>query len=317
MNTVHSDQLPVFSKNKSIIFIVGPTAVGKTAVAVQLAAQLKGEIISCDAMQVYKEVDVACAKPTIDELKTIKHYCLNLVSVTEDFDVAKYRQFALDAIEAIHKKNKIPIVVGGSGMYMSVLLDGIFEQAAKNDALREQLEGQIKKEGTGVLHERLKILDPQAAAKIHMNDAKRIVRALEVIDTTQKPISHLQQKRQGLWGQYEIKIFGLERPRTQLYSRVEERVDQMFEHGLVEEIKKISKKTLSPTAKTLIGVPEVQGYLHEEYDLAQAKYLMKLHTRHYVKRQMTWFRRDKRIEWVQVKGSTEELVETIMKELVH
>ena len=307
----------VFSNKNPILFIVGPTAVGKTQLALDLAKKLDGEIISCDAMQVYKEINIASAKPSTKELKNIKHHCLNLVSVTEDFDVAKFRKFALDAIEAIHKKGKIPIVVGGSGMYMSVLLDGIFEQAAKNDALREKLERQIKKEGTAVLYERLKNLDPQAAVKIHVNDAKRIVRALEVMGTTQKPISHLQQKRQGLWGQYEIKIFGLERPRTQLYSRVEERIEQMFEHGLVEEIKKISKKTLSPTAKTLIGVPEVQGYLQEEYDLAQAKYLMKLHTRHYVKRQMTWFRRDKRIEWVQVKESTEELVEIIMKELAH
>ncbi len=308
---MNSDQWSVIRKNQSIIFIVGPTAVGKTAVALALAKQFKSEIVSCDAMQVYKEIDIASAKPTPDELKAVKHHCLNLVSVTEDFDVARYRKAALQAIESIHKKNKTPIVVGGSGMYISVLLDGIFDEAAKDDALREKLERQIKKEGTEALYQRLKELDPQAAAKIHSNDAKRIVRALEVIEITQKPFSALQQRRQGLWGSCEIKIVGLERPRPELYSRAEDRIEAMFEKGLVEEIEQITKKSLSPTARTLIGVPEIQGYLQGQYDLQQAKYQMKLNTRHYVKRQMTWFRRDRRINWIVMEDSISDIVNKI------
>ncbi len=292
-----------------ILFIVGPTAVGKTEVAIELAQQLGGEIVSCDAMQVYREVNIASAKPTQRQLAKVKHHCLNLVSVTEDFNVAQYRQKATNAIKDILGRGKQPVVVGGSGLYMSVLLNGIFEQAIKNDTLRGLLQEELKTRGACALHEHLKSLDPQAAAKIHANDSKRIVRALEVIGLTNKPISKLQQQREGLWGQYPIKIFGLNRPREQLYLWVERRIDKMFEQGLVNEVREISKLHLSATAKTLIGIPEVQGHLQGDYGLERAKYLIKLNTRHYVKRQMTWFRRDKRIEWIEM---GEETVSTVL-----
>ncbi|MEI7998235.1 MAG: tRNA (adenosine(37)-N6)-dimethylallyltransferase MiaA [Candidatus Omnitrophota bacterium] len=302
----------MITKTNPIIFIVGPTAVGKSEVGILFAQKLNGEIVSCDAMQVYHQINIASAKPTSDQLAAVRHHCLNVVSVTEEYNVAQYRKAAVGAIENIVAKGSRPIVVGGSGMYMSVLLDGIFETSAKNDVLRAQLEEQVKEQGLQVLYERLQKLDAQAAAKIHANDAKRIVRALEVILSTKEPISKLQQQRQGLWGQYPIKIVGLNRPREELYHRVEARVDQMFQEGLVEEIKEISTLPLSSSAKTLMGIPEVQGYLQGEYDLNQAKYLMKLNTRHYVKRQLTWFRRDKRIEWMEMGRSVLETVERII-----
>lgn len=299
----------------SILFIVGPTAVGKTEIAIALAQKLGAEIISCDAMQVYKEIHIASAKPTKKDLAKVPHHCLNLVSVIESFDVAQFRREALKALQNIYQCGKRVVMVGGSGMYISVLLDGIFAQPAKDENLRRQLEADIKKEGTLVYHQRLKTLDPKAAAKIHANDARRIVRALEVILTTQKPISKLQQERRGLWGgQHSIQIFGLSRPRAELYRRSQERIDQMFKQGLVREVKRISKLNLSATAKAVIGVPEVQGFLRGEYDLERAKYLMKLHTRHYVKRQLTWFRRDKRIEWVDVGGKNiKEIIGAILR----
>ena len=188
------------------------------------------------------------------------------------------------------------MIIGGSGMYMSVLLDGIFEGTVAEDDLREELTQELSAKGLAVLHERLKALDPQAAAKIHPNDPQRIIRALEVALSTGQPMSNLQQKREGLWGKMPIKIFALNRPRQELYQRVEARVEDMFAKGLVEEIKQVSALPLSTTARKIIGIPEVMGYLKGEYDLERAKYLMKLHTRHYVKRQLTWFRRDKRLD---------------------
>lgn len=286
----------------SILFIVGPSAVGKTEIALAVAQRLDAEIISCDAMQVYREVNIASAKPSKNDLTKVPHHCIDLVSVTKSFDVVQFRREALKVLHDILQRGKKVILVGGSGMYVSALLDGIFEESAKDQDLRRKLEVEIRQQGTAVLHERLKILDPKAAAKIHPNDARRIVRALEVILTTQKSISVLQQERQGLWGQYKIQIFGLSRPRGELYRRAEIRIDQMFDQGLVQEVEKISPLSLSATAKTMIGVPEVQGFLKGEYDLERAKYLMKLHTRHYIKRQLTWFRRDKRIEWIDVEG---------------
>jgi len=159
----------------------------------------------------------------------------------------------------------------------------------------------------------LKQMDPQAASKIHPNDARRIIRALEVAMTAGEPISGLQKKRDGLWGKYDISIFGLNRERWQMYRRVEERIDRMVEEGLVDEVRALSALPLSRTASTLIGIPEVTGYLKGEYDLGRAKYLMKLNTRHFVKRQLTWFRRDKRIQWINIKENetAQQIADTI------
>lgn len=281
----------------ALIFIVGPTAVGKTQLALDLAQKITGEIISCDALQVYREINVSSAKPSPADLAQVKHHCINLVSVTENFNVAQFRREALKSLQDILARDRRPIFVGGSGMYISALIDGIFEESAKDEALRKHLEEEVKSKGLEVLYDRLKGLDPAAAHKIHFHDAQRIIRALEVIATSQKPISNLQQQRRGLSGEYPIKMVGINRPRSELYTRVEERIDHMFEQGLVEEIEKVSELPLSLTAKTLIGIPEVQGYLKGDYNFERAKYLMKLHTRHYVKRQLTWFRRDERIKW--------------------
>ena len=281
-----------------LTFIVGPTGVGKSDAALFLAQRTSGEIVSCDAMQVYREVNIACDKPSPQVRNTVPHHLLDVVSVTEDFDAARYRLLAAAAIEDIQRRGKTPIVCGGSGMYMAFLLDGIFEGSARDEGLRRHLEQEIDAKGTAVLHERLTQVDPAAAAKIHPNDAQRIVRALEVALTVGRPISEVQKERRGLWGKMPVEIFGLDRPREELYSRVEARVDKMFERGLVDEVKALQGMTLSRTASVIIGVPEVTGYLKGEYDLDRAKYLMKLNTRHYVKRQLTWFRRDERIQWV-------------------
>jgi tRNA dimethylallyltransferase len=284
----------------SLIFIVGPTAVGKSGIALWLSQQLNAEIVCCDALQVYREISIASDKPTAESLVRIPHHLVDILSVTEDFNAARYRELALAAIEDVQARGRMPLIVGGSGMYMSVLLDGIFEGISVEEDLREELTEELSVKGTAVLHERLKKLDPQAAAKIHPNDPQRIIRALEVVLSTGQPLSQLQQNREGLWGKMPIKIFALNRPREELYQRVEARVDDMFKRGLVEEIKQVSTLPLSSTAVKLIGIREVMGYLKGEHDLERAKYLMKLNTRHYVKRQLTWFRRDKRLTWIDI-----------------
>lgn len=297
-----------------IVFIVGPTAVGKSALAFALAKHLKTSIVSCDAMQVYTEVNIACDKPSQEMRSQIPHYCVDIASVKEAFNVAQYAKEANVAITAIIAQGKTPLVVGGSGMYLNVLLDGIFDEQFKDENLREELLKRAQDQGSAALYQELQEKDPTAAAKIHPNDVKRLVRALEVSILAGKPMSVLQQDRKGLWGQYDIKIFGLTRKRALLYQRVEERIDWMFGHGLIDEVKSISQLPLSKTAETMIGVPEVQGYLNGVYDLEQAKYLMKRNTRRYVKRQLTWFRRDKRITWIDI--NTEQTVENVSEKIL-
>jgi len=300
-------------KDPVVIFIVGPTAVGKSEIGACLSSRRNAEIVCCDALQVYQEIFIASDKPSVGLRAAVPHHLIDILSVTEDFNVARYRELAVAAIEDIRARGKTPLIVGGSGMYMSVLLDGIFEGAAAKDDLREELIQELAAKGVGALHERLKVLDPQASAKIHPNDPQRIIRALQVAVSTGQPISSLQQKREGLWGKLPIKLFALNRPREELYQRVEARVEDMFARGLVDEVKRVAALPISITARKLIGIPEVMGLLNGEYDLARAKYLMKLHTRHYVKRQLTWFRRDKRLVWVDIASnqSAAELADII------
>jgi tRNA dimethylallyltransferase len=285
---------------KRIIFLVGPTGVGKSAVALQMAESLNAEIVSCDAMLVYREVAIANDKPTPEERKRVMHHMIDCVSVTEDFDVARYRKEAIEVIEDIHKRGKVPLIVGGSGMYVTILLDGIFEANNEDPALRRQLQEDAKILGVEKLYLRLKKVDPVSAERINARDERRIVRALEVYVSNRKPISQLQKERSGLWGKYYIKILALTRERQELYDRVNQRVDQMFERGLIQEVKRLNQLTLSRTAGGLIGLPEVNGFLQGKFSIEETKELMKMNTRHYVKRQLTWFRKEKRLDWVTV-----------------
>jgi tRNA dimethylallyltransferase len=193
-------------------------------------------------------------------------------------------------------------------MYMTVMLDGIFEKVSRDPQLREKLQKEAILKGMSTLHRRLAEMDPVVAAKIHHNDANRIIRALEVCMTAGVAMSQMQTQREGLWGTRPIKIFALTRSRDELYRRVEARVEDMFNKGLVDEVKSILEMNLSSTAKTLIGIPEVSGLLEGLHDIEQAKYLMKINTRHFVKRQLTWLRRDKRVEWIEMGNQTADEV---------
>ncbi|HNV23774.1 MAG TPA: tRNA (adenosine(37)-N6)-dimethylallyltransferase MiaA [Candidatus Omnitrophota bacterium] len=288
---------------EKIIFILGPTAVGKTTVAYFLAQKIKGEIISCDSMQVYKEITIASNKPPDEILKKVPHHLINIVSVAESFDVARFNQLALEKIAQIHKKNHIPIIAGGSGLYAQILLDGIFEGRGENGALREELRSLVKAKGADVLYAMLKEKDKDAALKIHPHDVKKVIRALEVCLLEKQPISQLQKKRSGLWGKFDMYLFVLNRPREQLYAQIDRRVDEMFAQGVVQEVETLLKKNISLTAQGFIGFSEIKDYLKGNYDLAQARYLMKRNTRHYAKRQLTWFRKDKRMTWIDIENN--------------
>jgi tRNA dimethylallyltransferase len=285
---------------QTIVFLVGPTAVGKSAVAVSLAEKINGEIICCDSMQIYQGIAIASSQPPPLLRKKIRHHLFSIIAPTKEYNVSRYRRQALRKIKEVTKRGRYALLVGGSGLYLSVLVDGIFKVKGQDKSIRRRLYQEVEKFGSSYLHERLSKLDPQAAEKIHPHDAKRIIRALEVWEVTGQPISFLQKQRQGLSTKYEVKIFCLHLPREELYARINARVERMFRQGLVAEVEKLSKLKLSRTAGYAIGIREVKDYLVGKYDLATAKELLKRNTRRYARRQLTWFRQDKRLHWIEL-----------------
>jgi len=300
-----------------LVFLVGPTAIGKTELSSRLAKELNAEIISCDSMQIYKGMDILTSKPALEARKKIPHHLVDIVSCGKEYNVSKYRLAAIRKINEILKRGKVPLFVGGSGLYMSVVIDGIFKAKTEDADIRQRLYKEAQDLGAHKLYDKLMKVDPIAAQKIHPNDVKRIIRALEVFAVTGKPISQLQAARKGLADKYDIKIFGLDMPRDKLYKRIDERVDEMFEQGLVKEVNKLLKLKLSKTAGAAIGVNEIKGFLEGLYDIEEAKGLMKRNTRQYAKRQMTWFRKDKRIIWIEITNQEEtaKIAEKLWKKL--
>lgn len=287
---------------QKLIFLVGPTAVGKSKVAVILARKLNAEIISCDSMQIYRGMRLLTAQPSLALRKKARHHLIDVVSPTREYNVFQYRKDALKKIKELIKKGKTPLFVGGSGLYMTILIDGIFTAGAQDKKLRQRLYKEAGQHGSECLYQHLKNIDPQAALKIHPHDTRRIIRALEVFETTGKIISELQKQRKGLADKYDVCIFCLNLPREKLYKRIEERIDEMFKQGLLKEVKKLLKLKLSRTAGYAIGVRELKGFFGGLYDLEEARHLMQRNSCLYAKRQLTWFRKDKRIHWVNLEG---------------
>ncbi|HPT07690.1 MAG TPA: tRNA (adenosine(37)-N6)-dimethylallyltransferase MiaA [Candidatus Omnitrophota bacterium] len=283
-----------------IIFLVGPTAVGKSAVAIALARRLHAEIISCDSMQVYRRMDILNSMPSLRERVAVLHHRLDFLEPTRSYNVSRYRREALRCMNDIHERGKPVIFTGGTGLYVSILLDGLFTVKGIDQKYRESLYAIAQKRGSALLHKKLREVDPVAAGKIHPNDARRIIRALEVYKVTGKPISLLQGNRQGLWGKYPIRLFCLTMDREDLYRRINARVDAMFRKGVIEEVEKLRGMRLSKTASCAIGIREVGSYLKGESDINTVKELMKRNTRWYAKRQLTWFRKDTRISWLHI-----------------
>jgi len=278
-------------------FLVGPTGVGKTKACLWLAKRINAEVVSADSMLVYRGMDIGTAKPTPEERKEVPHHLIDVVELTEHFSVGTYQKLATAAIEDIHRRGKACIVCGGTGLYIRSLLDGLFDGPAADWGLRSELLAEAELKGPETLHARLKDVDPDAAERISPRDLRRLVRALEVHKKTRRPISQFQVQ----WEQKRAAqpIFGLTAGRELLYTRIDERVERMFQRGLVEETRRLLERGLEEnrTAMQAIGYKEITGFLREEYSFEEAKRILKRNTRRHAKRQLTWFRKDDKIVW--------------------
>jgi tRNA dimethylallyltransferase len=306
------DRLWLFSKEASlrkdsggpdlnkVICVAGPTASGKTSLAIDLALALNGEIVSCDSMQIYRGMDIGTAKPDMDERKGIPHHMMDIADPTEDYSVARYVEEASRCIDDIFRRGKVPVVVGGTGLYMDALIKGLyFSNGTRNGILRKRIEDLHDRFGGPRLYRHLKSIDPGAADKIHPNDRKRLCRALEVYYGSERSISAHNEETRKLPPRYNAVYIGLDyKDRQILYSRINDRVDQMFQMGLVEEVKRLlNKGELSATASQAIGYKEIIAAINENLPLESATEEIKRATRRYAKRQLTWFRRNPRIIW--------------------
>ncbi len=303
--------------SETILFIVGPTASGKSTVAYELALRLKAEIISCDSMQIYKGMDIGTSKPPQDMLDDVPHHLIDIIRPDEEFNVARYKKLADKTVDEVLDRNKLPIFAGGSGLYVSVVLYGIFDEAERNDYIRERLAKEAAGKGEKYLHNKLKRIDSEAAELIKPGDSRRIIRALEVYYKTGMTISEAKKKRAGMINKYEVVLYGLRPDRSYLYERINNRVDRMFQEGLVAEVKGLMQKyNLSKTASQALGYKQIIAHLKGQYDLAEARRLIKRDTRRYAKRQLSWFNKDKRIKWIELKrkDSPGDIAERIYKD---
>lgn len=288
-------------KKKPLIILTGPTAVGKTALSVKLAKAINGSIISADSMQVYRGMDIGSAKVTKEEMGGIKHYLIDVLEPDEEFHVVRFQQMAKEAMAEIYQEGKIPILTGGTGFYIqSVLYDIDFTSQQEDTAYRERLEELAKEQGNEVLHAMLQGVDPVSAEKIHANNVKRVIRALEFYEKTGTPISEHNEKEAAKESPYVFCYFVLNDDRQRLYDRIELRIDQMLEQGLVDEVRKLKEKGYHKEMVSMqgLGYKEILAWLDGEISYEEAVYILKRDTRHFAKRQLTWFRREKDVIWV-------------------
>ncbi len=284
-----------------VIVIVGPTASGKTALSIELAKKIDGEIISCDSMQIYKDMNIGSAKPTIEEMQGIKHYMIDIAEPTERFSVAEYKKRSEEAIEEILQKGKVPIIVGGTGLYANSLIYNIeYNEIMLDEEYRKNLMKIAETEvGLATLYEKARSIDPAAMEKISSNDKKRIIRVLEIKHSTGKNKTELELESRKNEVKYEYKVFAINMPREILYDRINKRVDIMIENGLIDEVENIIEKYKEfPTAMQAIGYKEIVMYLKGELTKQEAIEKIKQESRRYAKRQITWFKKIENIKWI-------------------
>ncbi len=286
---------------KPVIIILGPTGVGKTDLSILLAQALKTEIISADSMLVYRHMDIGTAKPSSEELAEVPHHLINILEPDEKFSAGLFKEKASEIIKGLHDKKKIPLIVGGTGLYIRSLTSGLFEGPGADESLREELKEEERRHGKGYLYNKLKSLDPEAAGKIEANDLRRIVRALEISLKAEKGISEIQKESTQPLDCSFIKI-GLSRDRKELYRIIEDRVDKMMEHGLLDETKRLLKMNPNKTALQALGYKEMALFLDGVADLEEAVRLTKKRTKMYAKRQYTWFKKEPEIHWIDITG---------------
>jgi len=300
---------------KALLIILGPTAVGKTEVALSLLKKIKGEIISADSRQIYKNMDIGTAKPSKEVREEFPHHLVDIFSPDKIFSAAEFKERAEIIIKSLQKENKLPIIVGGSGLYIKVVVDGIFVGPGANWQLREQLKERARKEGEKSLYQELERIDPLAASRIHPHDEIRVIRALEVYYLTKKPISSYQKQR--LSSLSNTLIIGLRRERALLYQLINQRVDKMIKEGLISEVESLLKRGYSENLFSLqgLGYKHIVKYLRGDYTKEEAIRLMKRDTRRFAKRQLNYFKQDKRIIWLDMEkySSPEDVSKEIIK----
>lgn len=301
-----------------VIVIVGPTASGKTALSIELAKKIDGEIVSCDSMQIYKDMDIGSAKPTKEEMQGVKHYMIDIVAPNERFSVAEYKKQAEFAIEEILSKGKTPIVVGGTGLYSDCLIYGIeYPEIQFDQEYRKKLEEQAKTEqGLKELYNEAKKIDEKAIEKISENDKKRIIRILEIYHQTGKNKTELEIESRKNEVKCNFKVFAINMDRQILYDRINKRVDIMIENGLIQEVEKLlNKYNQFPTAMQGLGYKEVEQYLNKELTKEEMIEKVKQETRRYAKRQLTWFRKNKETIWIDGQEDILNNVKIILEEI--
>lgn len=308
-------------EKKPLIVLTGPTAVGKTELSIQLAKELNGEIISADSMQVYRSMDIGTAKITKEEMSGVPHYLIDVLEPEEDFNVVLFQELAKKAMKEIYAKGKIPIVVGGTGFYIQALLYDIdFEDNEQDTTYREELEQIATEKGAEYLHKVLQEVDEKAAKEIHLNNVKRVIRALEYHNQTGKKISEHNEEQREKQSPYEFAYFVLTNDRSILYERINMRIDLMMEQGLLEEVRRLKERGLTKELVSMqgIGYKEILSYLDGEITLEEAIYLLKRDTRHFAKRQLTWFKRERDVEWIDkaIYPTTKEQIHQIKQVLL-
>ena len=299
-----------------LVAICGPTAVGKTAYSIEIAKRFDGEIVSCDSMQLYKYMDIGSAKPSLDELKQVKHHLIGVVEPSDNFSVAKYKELASASIDDILSRGKLPIIAGGTGLYLDALIfDLDFAAAPSDGSLRDELYKIAEEKGNLKLHAILHECDPDSAQRIHPNNVRRVVRAIESAKSGTKLKDFA--KDLSLNDKYEFILVGLRRDREELYDRINRRVDILVEEGLFDEVEMLREMGLSESDISMkgIGYKEILKYIDGEIGLEEAIDLIKKETRHFAKRQITWFKREKEAIWLDIDdfANEEELVEYMIK----
>ncbi len=286
---------------KPLVILTGPTAVGKTALSIKLAKRIHGEIISADSMQVYRRMDIGSAKITPQEMEGVPHYLIDVLEPYEEFNVVTFQRMAKEAMEKIYANNHIPVIAGGTGFYIQALLNDIsFTETETDTVRRKQLESQAKEYGAEWLHDRLREVDPGAADEIHPNNVKRVIRALEFYKETGNRISEHNEAERQKQSPYNFAYFVLNMDRQKLYDRIELRIDQMLEQGLLDEVKALQAEGCHAGMVSMqgLGYKEILAYLQGECTLEEAVYVLKRDTRHFAKRQLTWFRREREVCWI-------------------
>jgi len=301
-----------------LVIILGPTAVGKTDIAIEVAKEIEGEIISADSMLIYRHMDIGTAKPSLEERQGINHHLIDIINPDQQFSVADFLLEAEKVIKEVKTRNKIPMLVGGTALYLKAFTEEFYFPETETDwNLREHLNGEAQVHGNEFIHEQLRRIDPITAARLHANDLRRVIRAIEVYNLTGIPFSS-QPKKEKRSNYQTIKI-GLIRPREEIYDRINKRVDEMIRQGLVQEVHQLLELGYDENLVSMqgLGYKQIVPYLKGIYTLERAVELLKRDTRHFAKRQLTWFRRDESIYWIDLNlyAEKEKVVEAIVSKI--